>query len=991
MSKGIDTKIIGLVCIVVVVFGVVAAAYFGGMLRFLSVPSEPPSATGITHSPSTIYNNGAEVKFTASNFYDGEGCTCWWRSNDPDGPTGWISTGSTGYWLWSYLTNQVGSHTVQFYAINDAGRTPVSGSFNDTFNVLVTPEYKTLTVTADPPSAVTSVSGGGNKAIGTPVSVSYSGLQQWYTPLGWHIGGIWRSFANPYNFAMLSTDTTVTARFQYNQAPIVAFSGNILSGTTPLSVTFNSVGTSDPEDTTCTYSWAFGDNTGSTVANPPAHTYNTGTYTVSLTVTDGGGRPTTLTKTNYITVNSATAPSCNFTPKDPSVILAGQSISFTATASAGTHGSIPSNGYHWSTNPSTTIGNTYTFYPTFPNSGTQRIYYTVSLYVTASDGTSSSPPVSTQVTVDPIDNKPTADFWIGLNADGSGSSTNDPNTKGGKIIYFFDKSTDDHGISAYSWAIILSSSTVFTSSLKNPSYLFPLPQSTSTYTVRLSVTDTGGQTCATPKDRLVTITTNSPPTASIGCDIPNPTQGQMVHFSSTISDPDTNPPQVTYTWNMGTGVSSSSGTNGPSPTATFSGNSVVTLTVTDQDGATSNTATQQITVQATGYEAIIPSGDLTVPSTARSMSMNIIIRNKLTHIAASGVSVKIIIPEIWWDNGQFSGGTGVIIWTSHSFTVPTQTDANGNITIPWITPDKSIYQSLKMPYKLQVSVDNDPIPCYNQPLNVVPPLKAEVDSTQTQSEQPYSLTGGQDLTVKGYCINQEDNSRINPIGSSHIAQIYEISPNSRTIPASYVSLNGRPVVDGTSFTVYGMIWKYYSDNGLTVQKRTFNVIITLVSSGYYSIPANVSITMVSPTVIIDIRIDSQVSKGTDKFEVYMQHNDRTAYKDIQIGEISVYVIFNDISTTVPQSSLIWTPDLGKLLVGYNFNTIGTYNIRVVVNAPRLDLINVESPTKTVTVVESILPQLPIDPLTLGGIIVGVIVLLLIASKAKGKKPQQIQY
>lgn len=72
-----------------------------------------------------------------------------------------------------------------------------------------------------------------------------------------------------------------------NQAPVVAASGSPLSGPSPLTVSFSSAGSSDPEGSALTYSWVFGDGGTSTAANP-SHTYQSnGVYTAKLTVSDG--------------------------------------------------------------------------------------------------------------------------------------------------------------------------------------------------------------------------------------------------------------------------------------------------------------------------------------------------------------------------------------------------------------------------------------------------------------------------------------------------------------------------------------------------------------------------------------------------------------------------------------------------------------------------------------------------------------------------------
>lgn len=86
------------------------------------------------------------------------------------------------------------------------------------------------------------------------------------------------------------------------------FSGNPLSGNSPLSVLF----TDQSTGTITSYLWNFGDGGTSTSANP-SHTYPSGgTYTVSLAVTGPDGSDT-KTKINYITVTEPVpAPVADF-------------------------------------------------------------------------------------------------------------------------------------------------------------------------------------------------------------------------------------------------------------------------------------------------------------------------------------------------------------------------------------------------------------------------------------------------------------------------------------------------------------------------------------------------------------------------------------------------------------------------------------------------------------------------------------------------------
>ena len=85
--------------------------------------------------------------------------------------------------------------------------------------------------------------------------------------------------------------------------PVAAFSADVTSGTAPLAVTFTDQSTGAPTS----WSWTFGDGGTSTVQSP-VHSYAAaGTYSVTLTATNAGG-PNSLTKTAYITVNTAPPP-----------------------------------------------------------------------------------------------------------------------------------------------------------------------------------------------------------------------------------------------------------------------------------------------------------------------------------------------------------------------------------------------------------------------------------------------------------------------------------------------------------------------------------------------------------------------------------------------------------------------------------------------------------------------------------------------------------
>jgi PKD repeat protein len=86
-------------------------------------------------------------------------------------------------------------------------------------------------------------------------------------------------------------------------APVANFTGTPLTGDSPLLVTFTDLSTG----TIDSWSWNFGDGNTSTTSSP-SHTYAfSGTFDVSLQVTNTGGSDT-MTKTGYITVTTDITP-----------------------------------------------------------------------------------------------------------------------------------------------------------------------------------------------------------------------------------------------------------------------------------------------------------------------------------------------------------------------------------------------------------------------------------------------------------------------------------------------------------------------------------------------------------------------------------------------------------------------------------------------------------------------------------------------------------
>ena len=81
-----------------------------------------------------------------------------------------------------------------------------------------------------------------------------------------------------------------------NEPPTVYISASPISGTVPLTVSFYGYG-SDTDGSIVSYMWDFGDG-GISIKESPTYTFKTsGTYTVSLTIEDNGGKSNTDTLT----------------------------------------------------------------------------------------------------------------------------------------------------------------------------------------------------------------------------------------------------------------------------------------------------------------------------------------------------------------------------------------------------------------------------------------------------------------------------------------------------------------------------------------------------------------------------------------------------------------------------------------------------------------------------------------------------------------------
>jgi glucose/arabinose dehydrogenase/PKD repeat protein len=123
-----------------------------------------------------------------------------------------------------------------------------------------------------------------------------------------------------------------------NRAPTAVASASPTSGAAPLTVTFSSAGSSDPEGGALTYSWAFGDGTASTAANPTKTYATNGTFSATLTVRDPQG----ATGTSSVTVTVGnTAPKVTInTPASGQLVSFGDSVPWSVTVTDPEDGTI---------------------------------------------------------------------------------------------------------------------------------------------------------------------------------------------------------------------------------------------------------------------------------------------------------------------------------------------------------------------------------------------------------------------------------------------------------------------------------------------------------------------------------------------------------------------------------------------------------------------------------------------------------------------------
>ncbi len=521
----------------------------------ITVKNRPPVAD--INTSTTILDKEEIVTFNASESYDLDGTIVSYSWDFGDGTTGTGVTASHSY-------PAMGEYTVTLTVTDDDGATdtatvtktvrnqPPVAAFTESAHTVDTSEviYFDASDSYDPDGTIVSYEwdfGDGTK--GTGVSVQHSYPED----------GIYTVTLTVTDDDG-ATDSAQDTKTVVNRPPVASFTESAHTVDTSEVITFDASASYDPDGYIVSYTWDFGDGTTAT-GIMVTHAYaDDGSYTVTLTVTDDDGATDSAQDTKTV-VNRP--PVAIFTESAHRVDTS-EVIYFDASHSYDLDGTIVS--YSWDFGDGTTATGV-SVQHSYPEDG----IYTVTLTVTDDDGATDS----AQDTKTVVNRPPVASFT---------ESAHRVDTS--EVIYFdaSDSYDVDGTIVSYAWDF--GDGTTATGVEVEHAY-----EDDGIYTVTLTVTDDDGATDSATATKTVL---NQPPVASFTESAHTVGTEEIIYFDASESY-DVDGTIVSYEWDFGDGTLGIGVT--PEHAYSEAGNYTVTLTVTDDDGASAS-ATDMKTVQS---------------------------------------------------------------------------------------------------------------------------------------------------------------------------------------------------------------------------------------------------------------------------------------------------------------------------------------------------------------------------------------------------------
>jgi len=510
---------------------------------FMYSPSYPIKGQDVTFDASTSLPRGGAIVSYIWDFRDG---------------TPQANTTNT---IIKHIFTAVGEYNVTLTVTDSEGLT------STVTKTLKVRDYPTADFTWSPPSPIATQS----ITLNASLSKANSGTITGYT---WDFGDgntttvttplIIHAYPTANNYTVtltvtnsegLSSSITKTVVVS-NAPPIASFTYSPSFPIVDQVTEFDASSSYDPDGSVVSYTWNFGDGNITTVTTPIIHhVYKTaGNLTVILTVTDNVGQ--NRTQTQMVRVGQLPIASFTYSPSTPYV---GDEVVFNASQSNDPNGYIVT--YSWNFGDGSPILNLTNSIATYTYS--QGGNYTVVLTITDNEGLSAS---TTQIIS--VARAPVAIFHhspiypiVGETVTFNGSRSHD----------------DRRPIVSYLWVFGDGVQENSTTPIVTHSYSIE-----GTYTVTLTVTDSGGYTDTAT--RLVKV--RNYPVATFTVSPDSPIMGESATFDASSCLPKGGT-ITSYLWDFGDGAPTINTTN-PVITHIFTvyGSHNVTLTVADSEGLT---------------------------------------------------------------------------------------------------------------------------------------------------------------------------------------------------------------------------------------------------------------------------------------------------------------------------------------------------------------------------------------------------------------------